>query len=174
MLLPFVSIAWAIVAWLLTFGLHSHMLWLEYWTTASWSQGRPADSQLGVCSLLDAELVQETLDELSRLMPKSDPKQTLLRNPSWVTKVERGPKRLGPHPDSWPCVKFRSKVIYMCSAWINNFATSDASQHALVLTVVSVGWHSIHGLVHTLPSWNMVLARSNWHMVLMTGQRFDL
>lgn len=51
-------------------------------------------------SLLDAELVQETLDELSRLMPKSDPKQTLLSNPSWVTKVERGPKRLGPHPDS--------------------------------------------------------------------------
>ncbi|DBB03641.1 hypothetical protein WJX82_008762 [Trebouxia sp. C0006] len=51
-------------------------------------------------SLLDAELVQETLDELSRLMPKSDPKQTLLRNPSWVTKVERGPKRLGPHPHS--------------------------------------------------------------------------
>ena len=58
------------------------------------------ESCAAACSLLDAELVQETLDELSRLMPKSDPKQTLLRNPSWVTKVERGPKRLGPHPDS--------------------------------------------------------------------------
>ncbi len=52
------------------------------------------------CSLLDAELVQEALNELTRLMPNSDPKQTLLRNPSYVTKVERGPKRLGPHPDS--------------------------------------------------------------------------
>ena len=133
--------------------IHTCCAWLEYWTTASWLQGRPADCQLGVCSLLDAELVQETLDELSRLMPKSDPKQTLLRNPSWVTKVERGPTRLGPHPDSWPCSKIRSKAIYMCSARINNLATTDASQHALVLTVVWVSWHSIHYLlVHTLPS----------------------
>lgn len=53
-----------------------------------------------VCSLLDAELVQEALDELTRLMPNSDPKQTLRRNPAYVTMVERGPKRLGPHPDS--------------------------------------------------------------------------
>lgn len=53
-----------------------------------------------VRSLLDAELVQEALNELIRLMPKSDPKRTLLRDPSVVLRVERGPKRLGPHPDS--------------------------------------------------------------------------
>ena len=53
-----------------------------------------------VCSLLDAELVQEALNELTRLMPNSDPKRTLLRDPSVVLRVERGPKRLGPHPDS--------------------------------------------------------------------------
>lgn len=53
-----------------------------------------------VCSLLDAELVQEALTELTRLMPKSDPRKTLLRDPSVVLRVERGPKRLGPHPDS--------------------------------------------------------------------------
>ena len=52
------------------------------------------------CSLLDAELVQEVLDELHRLMPKSDPKQILLRDPSYISKVERGTKRLGPHPDT--------------------------------------------------------------------------
>lgn len=87
-------------------------------------------------------------------MPKSDPKQTLLRYPSWVTKVERGPKRLGPHPDSWPCSKYRSKAIYTCSAWVSHLATIDASQHALGLTVVWVRWHSMHGLVlytHYLP-----------------------
>lgn len=69
-------------------------------SAAACKQHRRAKRCTAACSLLDAELVQETLDELSRLMPKSDPKQTLLRNPSWVTKVERGPKRLGPHPDS--------------------------------------------------------------------------
>ena len=53
-----------------------------------------------VCSLLDAELVMEALTELTRLMPNSDPKRTLLRDPSVVLRVERGPKRLGPHPDS--------------------------------------------------------------------------
>lgn len=51
-------------------------------------------------SMLDAELVQEAINELTRLMPNSDPKQTLLRDPSYVTKVESGPKRMGPHPDS--------------------------------------------------------------------------
>ncbi|KAL3145878.1 hypothetical protein ABBQ38_015248 [Trebouxia sp. C0009 RCD-2024] len=51
-------------------------------------------------SLLDAELVEEALHELTRLMPNSDPKRTLLRDPSVVLRVERGPKRLGPHPDS--------------------------------------------------------------------------
>lgn len=52
------------------------------------------------CSLLDGELVQEVLDELHRLMPKQDPRQTLLRDPSYISKVERGTKRLGPHPDT--------------------------------------------------------------------------
>lgn len=59
------------------------------------------DSMSGcVCSLLDAELVQEALTELTRLMPNSDPRKILLRDPSVVLRVERGPKRLGPHPDS--------------------------------------------------------------------------
>ena len=36
---------------------------------------------------------------MSRLMPKQDPKTVLLRDPSWLLRVERGTKRLGPHPD---------------------------------------------------------------------------
>ena len=59
-----------------------------------------AFQRLVVCSLLDPELVEEAMDELKRLMPNQDPKQTLLRNPAIVTRLERGPKRLGPHPDS--------------------------------------------------------------------------
>ena len=32
-------------------------------------------------------------------MPQKDPKMVLIRDPSWLLKVERGTKRLGPHPD---------------------------------------------------------------------------
>ena len=48
---------------------------------------------------MDAEAVEEVLEEMSRLMPKQDPKMVLIRDPSWLLKVERGTKRLGPHPD---------------------------------------------------------------------------
>ena len=48
---------------------------------------------------VDAEAVEEVLEEMSRLMPKQDPKMVLLRDPSWLLRVERGTKRLGPHPD---------------------------------------------------------------------------
>lgn len=48
---------------------------------------------------LESELVREVLEELQRLMPGRDPKQTLLSEPTWLLRVERGPKRLGPHPD---------------------------------------------------------------------------
>lgn len=51
------------------------------------------------CRFLDAEAVEEVLGELQRLMPKQDNKRFLINNPDWITKVERGPKRLGPHPD---------------------------------------------------------------------------
>ena len=52
-----------------------------------------------LCRLLDAEAVEEVLGELQRLMPNQDNKRFLINNPGWMTKVERGPKRLGPHPD---------------------------------------------------------------------------
>ncbi len=48
---------------------------------------------------LDVEGVSEVLEEMGRLMPKADPKAVLLRDPSWLMRVERGVKRLGPHPD---------------------------------------------------------------------------
>lgn len=51
------------------------------------------------CRFLDAEAVEEVLGELQRLMPKQDNTRFLINNPDWITKVERGPKRLGPHPD---------------------------------------------------------------------------
>ena len=53
----------------------------------------------GCCRFMDAEAVEEVLEELQRLMPKQDNKRFLINNPDWITKVERGPKRLGPHPD---------------------------------------------------------------------------
>ena len=52
-----------------------------------------------LCRFVDAEAVEEVLEEMSRLMPKQDPKMVLLRDPSWLLRVERGTKRLGPHPD---------------------------------------------------------------------------
>lgn len=48
---------------------------------------------------LDLEHVQEVLQELGRLMPGTDVAALLLRDPSWLTRVERGQKRLGQHPD---------------------------------------------------------------------------
>ncbi len=48
---------------------------------------------------LDVEGVLEVLEEMERLMPKANSKMVLLRDPSWLMRVERGVKRLGPHPD---------------------------------------------------------------------------
>ena len=50
------------------------------------------------------EAVEEVLEEMSRLMPKQDPKMVLVRDPAWLLRVERGTKRLGPHPDD-PCMR---------------------------------------------------------------------
>ncbi|CAK0787048.1 hypothetical protein CVIRNUC_010264 [Coccomyxa viridis] len=44
---------------------------------------------------VDAEAVEEVLEEMRRLMPQKDPKMVLIRDPSWLLKVERGTKRLG-------------------------------------------------------------------------------
>ncbi|KAK9917180.1 hypothetical protein WJX75_001602 [Coccomyxa subellipsoidea] len=44
---------------------------------------------------LDVEGVSEVLEEMERLMPKANPKTVLLRDPSWLMRVERGVKRLG-------------------------------------------------------------------------------
>jgi len=48
---------------------------------------------------VDAEAVQEVLEEMGRLMPGKDAKMVLLQDPGWLLRVERGTKRLGPHPD---------------------------------------------------------------------------
>ena len=52
--------------------------------------------------MLDSEAVGEVLAELRRLMPGQDPADLLLRDPSWLLRVERGSKRLGQSPDE-PC-----------------------------------------------------------------------
>ncbi|BDA50590.1 hypothetical protein COCOBI_16-2660 [Coccomyxa sp. Obi] len=44
---------------------------------------------------LDVDGVMEVLEEMERLMPKANPKTVLLRDPSWLMRVERGVKRLG-------------------------------------------------------------------------------
>ncbi|EIE20528.1 hypothetical protein COCSUDRAFT_48546 [Coccomyxa subellipsoidea C-169] len=44
---------------------------------------------------LDVEGVSEVLEEMERLMPKANPKTVLLRDPSWLMRVERGVKNLG-------------------------------------------------------------------------------
>jgi hypothetical protein len=41
----------------------------------------------------------EVLEELRRLMPDSDPVLTLLADPTWMLRLERGQKRLGDDPD---------------------------------------------------------------------------
>ncbi|KAK9813660.1 hypothetical protein WJX73_002170 [Symbiochloris irregularis] len=48
---------------------------------------------------VDPEHVNHVLDELSRLMPGKDARQFLVADPSWLLKVERGTKWLGPHPN---------------------------------------------------------------------------
>lgn len=49
---------------------------------------------------LDTERVSEVLVEMKRLLGGSDARQLLLSDPGWLTRVERGQKRLGQHPDS--------------------------------------------------------------------------
>lgn len=41
----------------------------------------------------------EVLEELRRLMPGRDAEATLLSDPSWLLRVERGRGRLGDDPD---------------------------------------------------------------------------
>jgi hypothetical protein len=53
-----------------------------------------------LCRLLDSEAVSEVLMELRRLMANQDPVRLLLSDPSWMLRVERGPKRLGVSPDT--------------------------------------------------------------------------
>jgi hypothetical protein len=53
--------------------------------------------------LLDAECVAEALRELRRLMPAgTDVCGMLLRDPAYLLRVQRGQKRIGVHPDSFP------------------------------------------------------------------------
>lgn len=47
----------------------------------------------------DVEAVLEALEELDRLMPGTDVRRMLVQDPSWLTRVERGQRRLGQHPD---------------------------------------------------------------------------
>ena len=61
--------------------------------------GLTIDGTGTLCRFVDAEAVEEVLEEMGRLMPNQDPKMVLLRDPSWLLRVERGTKRLGPHPD---------------------------------------------------------------------------
>lgn len=48
---------------------------------------------------VNPEHVNDVLDELRRLMPKRDARSTLVDDPSWLLKVERGTKYMGPHPN---------------------------------------------------------------------------
>ncbi|KAK9823776.1 hypothetical protein WJX72_005419 [[Myrmecia] bisecta] len=48
---------------------------------------------------LDVEALGEVLEELQRMFPQGDARATLVRDPTWLLRVERGTKRLGPHPD---------------------------------------------------------------------------
>jgi hypothetical protein len=52
---------------------------------------------------LDSEGVKEALAELKRLMPKNtDAREMLLRDPSYLLRVQRGQRRIGVNPDSSP------------------------------------------------------------------------
>lgn len=50
-------------------------------------------------SILDAEAVSEALDMLRTLLPGQDPRATLRATPSFMSRVERGKRRLGDNPD---------------------------------------------------------------------------
>jgi hypothetical protein len=50
--------------------------------------------------LLDLEAVAEVLAEMGRLMPAGTNCAAMLAaDPGWLTRVERGQRRLGQHPD---------------------------------------------------------------------------
>lgn len=53
--------------------------------------------------LLDSECVGEALGELERLFPATtNVKHMLLRDPAYLLRVQRGQRRIGVHPDSFP------------------------------------------------------------------------
>lgn len=53
--------------------------------------------------LLDSEGVSEALKELERLMPPGTNVQAMLmRDPDHILRVQRGQKRIGLNPDSFP------------------------------------------------------------------------
>lgn len=53
--------------------------------------------------LLDSEGVAEALGELARLMPAgTDVHAMLMRDPDHILRVQRGQKRIGLNPDSFP------------------------------------------------------------------------
>jgi hypothetical protein len=49
--------------------------------------------------VLKAEVVEEVLEEMNRLMPGSDCSKVLIEDPSWISRLERGRKHLGDDPD---------------------------------------------------------------------------
>lgn len=53
--------------------------------------------------LLDSECVEEALAELERLFPaNTNVRHMLLRDPAYLLRVQRGQRRIGAHPDSFP------------------------------------------------------------------------
>ena len=53
--------------------------------------------------LLDSECVGEALGELERLLPSTtNVRHMLLRDPAYLLRVQRGQRRIGVHPDSFP------------------------------------------------------------------------
>uniref|UniRef100_A0A061RH13 Uncharacterized protein n=1 Tax=Tetraselmis sp. GSL018 TaxID=582737 RepID=A0A061RH13_9CHLO len=49
--------------------------------------------------ILDAGAVEEALSMLRAVMPGKDPRATLVASPSFISRVERGGRRLGDNPD---------------------------------------------------------------------------
>ena len=48
--------------------------------------------------LLDSEAVEEVLGEMARYMPNTDPRQALISDPTWLTRMERcAPRRPKPY-----------------------------------------------------------------------------
>ncbi|KAK9837333.1 hypothetical protein WJX81_007023 [Elliptochloris bilobata] len=48
---------------------------------------------------LDAEGMVEVVKELRRLLPGAEPGQVLRNDPSWLLRLERGPKKIGALPE---------------------------------------------------------------------------